>query len=109
MINTIDLRECEVLLPGQWIRVGSGEVYSFTSENMQLRDERLFKQLYIYKQGSADRRPLPYALTIKDDYCGILVGDREYIILRIASQTDGSAIMEWRDKLGRVIKFERTP
>jgi hypothetical protein len=109
MINTLDLQECEVLLPGDWIRKGSGKIYSFTPDNMQFRDQRLFKQLYIREEGSPVARPLPYALMIKDDYCGILVGKEEFIILRIANETDGSAVMEWQDSEGRILEFERDP
>src|SRR5258708_8791720 len=107
MKNNIDLQEWEVLPPGDWIEKGSGSVYSFTPDKMQLRDERLFRELYIREKGKSRPRPVPYALTIKDDYCGILVGKEEFLILRISSATDGSATMEWQDPLGRILEFER--
>lgn len=107
MINTIDLTECEVLLPGDWIQKGSGDIYSFTPEKMKLRDERLFKELYIRHPGENKEDPVPYALTIKDDYVGILVGDEEFIILSITGHTDGSASMEWQDAASRTLAFNR--
>src|SRR5882762_6568917 len=101
MINTIDLSECEVLLPGDWIQVGSGDIYSFTANKMEFRDQRLFKEAYIRESDTQKEIPLRYALTIKDDYCGILLGEEEFIIVNITGHTDGSATMEWRDAAGR--------
>jgi hypothetical protein len=106
MINTIDLQECEILLPGDWTRLDSGDTWTFTTDKMQLRDERLFKELYIHKSGQQPQ-PLSYALTIHDEFCGILVDDTEFIILSIDSETDGAAKMEWQDSIGARIKFER--
>lgn len=107
MINTTDLSEFEVLLPGSWIRNGSGEIYLFTADRMELRDERLFKQLYITDPAGGSPRSLPYALTIEDDYCGILAGDQEYIITSITKHPDGSTDMEWKDKANTLISFHR--
>ncbi|HLZ87874.1 MAG TPA: hypothetical protein VKQ52_11555 [Puia sp.] len=107
MINTIDLAECEVLLPGDWVQKGSGDIYSFTSDKMELRDQRLFRELYILEKGKPREQPIPYALTIKDDYCGILVGEEEFIILSITGEVNGSATMEWQDAAGRTLGFDR--
>jgi hypothetical protein len=108
MINTTDLSEFEVLLPGSWIRTDTGEIYSFTTDRMELRDERLFKELYITdpKDGQK-RRSLPYALTIEDDYCGILAGDQEFVINSITKHPDGSMDMEWKDRVNTLISFHR--
>jgi hypothetical protein len=105
MINTTDLSEFEVLLPGDWVRKDSGDVYSFTNDQMELRDERLFKQLYITNSKDKQRRSLSYALTIEDDYCGILAGDEQFIILSIGRNTDGTMEMEWRDEVNTLIGF----
>jgi len=102
MINTIDLSECEVLLPGEWTQVGSGEQWTFTADKMQLRDVRLFRTVYIHQQ------PVPYALSIRDEYIGIFVGAKEYTILSITANTDGSATMEWEDDPGHTLRFERS-
>ena len=108
MINTTDLSEFEVLLPGSWVRSGSGETYSFTADQMQLRDERLFKQLDITDPGGGSRRSLPYALTIENDFCGILAGDQEFIITSITKHPDGSMDMEWKDRVNTLISFHRS-
>ena len=71
MINTTDLAEFEVLLPGTWVRSDSDEVYTFTTDEMKLEDDRLYKELYITGPKEKGRRSLPYAVTIEDDYCGI--------------------------------------
>lgn len=111
MINTTDLSEFEVLLPGNWTRSDTGEIYSFTTDSMEFRDERLFKELYITDPGSRQRRSLPYALTIEDDYCGILVrdeaGDQQFIITSITKHPDGTMDMEWEDKVNTRIPFHR--
>jgi hypothetical protein len=108
MINTTDLQECEVLLPGDWIRKDNGDIYSFTTERMEFRDERLFRQLYI-RHAKKGKQPeaVSYALTIKDDYCGLLLGNEEFIIRQITKRPDGSASMEWQDPSGLAIFFER--
>jgi hypothetical protein len=108
MINTLDLQECEILLPGEWIREGSGDSYSFTTERMELRDERLFKQLVIREKDNPGGRTVPYALSIREEYCGVVVGQQEFTILRISSATDGSATMEWEDSAGNTLRFART-
>jgi hypothetical protein len=108
MINTTDLSEFEVLLPGDWVRRDSGAIYSFTTDNMSLRDERLFRQLYIAQPGAGGgRTSVPYALTIENSYCGIIAGDEKFIITRIAKHPDGSMDMEWRDKANALIGFHR--
>ena len=109
MINTTDLSEFEILLPGDWVRKDSGDIYSFTNDNMQLVDERLFKELYISHPPDPQRKAVHYALTIKDDYCGIIAGDEEFIITEIGKRPDGSAFMEWADQAGLTIDFERRP
>ena len=117
MINTTDLSEFEVLLPGSWVRTDSGETYAFTNDHMELHDERLFKQLYITgpkDQRVSDQRVndpqpqgIPYALTIEDDYCGILAGDQKFIITSITRHPDGSLDMEWKDRVNTLIAFHR--
>jgi hypothetical protein len=107
MINTTDLSEFEVLLPGNWVRKDSGDLYSFSTDKMELRDERLFKQLYITSSGDKQRRSLPYALTIENEYCGILAGDEEFIVDSLTKHPDGSMDMEWKDKVNTLIFFHR--
>src|ERR1700742_499010 len=107
MINTTDLAEFEVLLPGFWVRTGSGETYSFSTDQMKLQDERLFKQLYISGPGEGEKRSVPYALTIEDDYCGILADDQEFIITSITKHPDGSMDMQWKDRVNTLISFHR--
>jgi hypothetical protein len=107
MINTTDLSEFEVLLPGNWVRKDSGDLYSFSTDKMGLRDERLFKQLYITSSRDKQRRSLPYALTIENEYCGILAGDEEFIVDSLTKHPDGSMDMEWKDKVNTLIFFHR--
>jgi hypothetical protein len=107
MINTTDLSEIEVLLPGTWTRGDSDEVYTFTNDQMELRDERLYKELYITGPREKERRSVSYALTIEDDYCGILAGGKEFIITSITRHTDGSMDMEWKDRVNTLISFHR--
>jgi hypothetical protein len=107
MINTTDLSEFEVLLPGSWVRSDSGEIYSFSADQMELQDERLFKQLYITDPRDQGRRSIPYALTIEDDYCGILAGDQEFIITSITKHPGGSMDMQWKDRVNTLISFHR--
>lgn len=106
MINTTDLSECEVSLPGDWTRTDNGDIYSFTVENMQINDERLFRQLKIHHASPPGEETLKYALTIKDDYCGVLIGEEEYLIRELTKKEDGAATMEWEDETGRNIRFE---
>ena len=108
MNNTTDLLELEVLLPGDWVRTGSGDVYSFTADGMQLTDERLFKELYISHPPATERKAFRYALTIEGDYCGIIVDQEEFIITSIDKQADGSASMQWADRAGLTIEFQRS-
>ena len=107
MNNTTDLLEVEVLLIGDWTQTGSGDLYSFTPDRMELSDERLFKELYISHPPDKERRAYRYALTIEGDYCGILVDDREFVIISITKNADGSASMQWADKAGLSLEFER--
>jgi len=107
MINTTDLAELEVLLPGSWVRSDSGEIYSFSTDQMKLQDERLFKQLYITGPKEQGSRSVPYALTIEDDYCGIIAGDQEFVITSITRQPDGSMDMQWKDRVNTLISFHR--
>lgn len=107
MINTTDLAEFEVLLPGTWVRSDSDEVYTFTTDEMKLEDDRLYKELYITGPKEKGRRSLPYAVTIEDDYCGILAGDQEFIINSITRHPDGSMDMEWKDRVNTLISFHR--
>ena len=107
MINTTDLQEFEVSLPGEWRRQDDGATYSFTADKMELRDERLFRQLYISHPGEPVPEYFQYALAIMEDYCGLLIGDEEFIIRELDKKEDGSVYMEWEDRLGKRIGFER--
>lgn len=108
MINTTDLQELEVTLPGDWLRKDNGDTYSFTSEDMHLNDDRLFRRLRIRHR---DNRPEEdrYALAIEDECCWIVLDNGEYFIRRLAKFGNGSAFMEWEDKAGGRIVFERLP
>lgn len=106
MINTTDLSECEVSLPGDWTRMDNGDIYSFTVDQMEIRDERMFRQLKIRHSSPAREELLKYALTIKDDYCGVLIGKEEYIITELVKKEDGSSYMEWEDERGKTIEFQ---
>jgi hypothetical protein len=75
---------------------------------MELSDERLFRELYV-RHGDGKPEAARYALTIEADYCGILLNEDEFIVLRLAKYGDGSAFMEWEDKAGGRIIFERLP
>jgi hypothetical protein len=117
MINTTDLDECEVSIPGQWVRKDSGDVYNFSTDKMELREERLFKELYIRHASpppgrtAGQMRQLSYALSIEGGYCGIVLSEEgaedEFIIRSITKNEDGSASMEWEDKIGARIRFTR--
>lgn len=108
MINTTDFNELEVSLPGDWLRKDNGDTYSFTVDRMKIDDERLYRELHIRHR---DGRPeeARYALTVDGDYCGIMLNDEEFAILRLAKFGDGSAIMEWEDRAGGRIILERLP
>ncbi|HET6252625.1 MAG TPA: hypothetical protein VFE32_01060 [Puia sp.] len=108
MINTTDLQEVEVSLPGDWLRKDNGDKYSFTVERMKIDDDRLFRQLHVQRR---DGRPeeARYALTLEGEYCGIFVNNDEFLIRRLAKFSDGSAFMEWEDRAGGRILFERLP
>jgi hypothetical protein len=108
MINTTDFQEFEVTLPGDWLRRDKGDTYSFTVDKMEIRDERLFRQLYVRHPGKPPQSLL-YALTIEDDYCGILLNEDEFIVRRLVKHSDGSAMMEWEDSAGGLIVFEKLP
>jgi hypothetical protein len=107
MINTTDFQELETSLPGDWVR-DNGDIYSFTTDKMELRDERLFRELYVRHAGDRPQS-LRYALTIADDYCGILLNEDEFIVLQLIKHSDGSAMMEWQDNAGGLIRFDRAP
>lgn len=106
MINTTDLSECEVSLPGEWERTDNGDIYAFTVDKMEIRDERLFKQLMIRHSNPPREESLKYALTIKDNFCGVLVGKDEFIIRELTKKEDGGAYMEWEDAIGKTIRFK---
>lgn len=108
MINTTDLQEVEVSLPGDWLRKDNGDTYTFTADRMEIDDDRLFREVHVRHP---DGRPEDgrYALTVEDDYCGIVVNDDEFRIRRLAKFRDGSAFMEWEDRIGARILFERLP
>lgn len=106
MINTTDLQELEVSLPGDWLRKDNGDTYSFTVDRMKIVDDRLFRELYVqHPDGKPEEAR--YALAIKDDYCGLYINEDEFIVRRLAKFSDGSAIMEWEDRAGGKILFER--
>lgn len=108
MINTTDFQELEVSLPGDWLRKDNGDTYSFTTNRMEIDDERLFRELHVrHRNGSPEEAR--YALAIDDDYCGILVNDEEFLVRRLAKYSDGSAFMEWENGAGGLIVFERLP
>jgi hypothetical protein len=106
MINTTDLQELEISLPGDWLRKDNGDTYSFTNDKMELRDERLFKDLHIRRK-EGQPMLLRYALTIEQDYCGIMLNDDEFIVRSLTKNSDGSASMEWEDSAGGLITFEK--
>ena len=105
MINITDLQEVEISLPGQWTRKDSGDVYTFTNDKMELRDERLFKQLDVLHDGQT--KSYRYALAIEDDYCSIVVDDQQFVILSLTKHEDESAFMQWSSQVGVVIEFDR--
>ena len=81
MINTTDLQELEISLPGDWLRKDNGDTYSFTTDKMELRDERMFREVKVQPQGGKPVYSLRYALTIEDDYCGVMLNDDEFVVL----------------------------
>jgi hypothetical protein len=106
MINTTDFQEVEISLPGDWLRKDNGDTYSFTVDRMQIDDDRLFRELQVKHR---DGRPenARYALTVEEECCGILLNNDEFKIRRLAKFSDGSAFMEWEDRAGGRILFER--
>jgi hypothetical protein len=108
MINTTDLQELEISLPGDWLRKDNGDTYSFTTDHMELRDERMFRDLHI-RRSEGQPMSLRYALTIEEDYCGIMLNDDEFIVRRLVKHSDGSAMMEWQDSAGGLIVFDKLP
>jgi hypothetical protein len=108
MISTTDLRELEVSLPGDWLRKDNGDTYSFTADRMEIADDRLFRGLHVRHR---DGRPEDgrYALTVEEEYCGILLNGDKFKIRRLAKFSDGSAFMEWEDRVGARIFLERLP
>ena len=108
MINTTDFQELEVSLPGDWVRKDNGDTYSFTANRMEIDDERLFRELHVrHRDGQPEEAR--YALTLEGDYCGIMLNNEEFVILRLAKYGDGSALMEWEDRAGGRIVLERLP
>jgi hypothetical protein len=105
MINTTDLQEVEISLPGQWTRKDSGDLYIFTNDKMELRDERLFKQVNVVHDGKTSS--YQYALAIEDDYCSIIMDDQQFVILSLIKHEDESASMQWSSQVGLVIEFDR--
>ena len=104
MINTTDFQEVEVLLPGEWRREDNGDIYAFTVEKMKLQEERLFKQLLIRHAAPPTDPPAAspvdttrWALTIKDDFCGLIIEDTEYIIRQIGRRKDEEIGMSLQD------------
>ncbi|HTR31083.1 MAG TPA: hypothetical protein VMH27_17550 [Puia sp.] len=108
MINTTDLQELEVSLPGDWLRKDNGDTYSFTPDQMKIEDGRLFRDLHV-RHPDGRMEEIRYALTVEDDYCGILLNQEEFKVRRLSKFADGAAIMEWEDRAGRRIVFERYP
>jgi hypothetical protein len=106
MINTTDLQEVEVSLPGEWLRKDNGDTYSFTTDRMQIDDDRLFRELHV-RHADGQPEDARYALAVEEDYCAIVLNADEFIIRRLAKFSDGSAFMEWEDKAGGRIVFER--
>ena len=107
MINQTDFSEFEVSLPGDWLRKDNGDTWSFTVNKMQIRDERLFRELLIRHSSGGQPESRQYALAIEDDYCSLVIDDQEYIVRRIVKKEDGSAFMEWEDRMGARIEFTR--
>jgi len=105
MINQTDFSEFEVTLPGDWLRKDNGDTYSFTVNKMQIRDERLFRELLIRHSAGGQPESRQYALAIEDDYCSLVIDDQEFIIRQIVKKEDGSAYMEWEDRVGALIEF----
>jgi hypothetical protein len=108
MFNQTDFNEFEISLPGDWLRKDNGDTWSFTTEKMEIRDERLFRQLDIRHSSGNQPESLQYALTIEDDYFGLLIGDQEYIVRQITKKEDDSAYMEWEDSKGKKIEFSHS-
>ena len=108
MINTTDLQELEVSLPGDWLRKDNGDTYSFTPDQMKIEDDRLFRELHV-RHHDGRLEEVRYALTVEDEYCGILLNQEEFKVRRLAKFSDGSAFMEWEDRAGARILLERLP
>jgi hypothetical protein len=108
MFNTTDLQELEVSLPGDWLRKDNGDTYSFTVDRMTIDDERLFREMHVRHRDGLQEEAR-YALTVEEDYCGILVNNEEFIVRRLAKFGDGSAFMEWEDRIGSRLFLERLP
>ena len=106
MVNTTDFQELEVSLPGDWLRKDNGDTYTFTADQMEIDDDRLFRELHVRHR---DGRPEDgrYALTVEEEYFGILLNEDEFKIRRLAKFSDGSAFMEWEDRAGGRILLER--
>jgi hypothetical protein len=107
MINQTDFSEFETSLPGDWKRDDNGDIYSFTVNNMHIQDERLFRELDIRPAAGGQSQSRQYALAIEEDYCSLVIDDKEFIIREISKKEDGSAYMEWEDVAGGRIGFTR--
>jgi hypothetical protein len=107
MINQTDLLEFETILPGDWQRQDNFDIYSFTSEKMEMKDERLFKELRVRHEKAGPPELFRYALSIEGDYCGVVIDGKEYIIYSVDRTEDGRRRMIWQDKEGRPIEFVR--
>ncbi len=108
MVNTTDFQELEVSLPGDWVRKDNGDTYSFTADRMQIEDDRLFRELHV-RHPDGQPEDGRYALTMEKEYFGILLNEDEFKIRRLAKFSDGSAFMEWEDRIGARIFLERLP
>lgn len=104
MINLTDLQECEVLLVGSWMEVDTGDLYTFTTEKMQLKDDVLYKQLLVTGKNHQHYENT-YALAIVDNYCAVLMNGETFVITEI-SRTKGSGGMKWENSEGLSISFE---
>lgn len=108
MINLTDLSECEISLPGDWVRQDNHDTWSFTPGNMEMKDQRLYKRLDIRHPAGGPAESHQYALAIKDDFCAVLVDKEEFIICELVKNGNGPAYMELENHAGLRIRFERS-
>lgn len=107
MINLTDLSECETSLPGDWVRQDNHDTWSFTPGDMEMKEQRLYRRLDIRHPAGGPVESHRYAFAIKDEYCAVLVDTDEFIIRELVKKGDSPAFMEWEDKAGIRIRFER--